>query len=97
MTRFFVYLLATRKGGPVYVGMTNSLQRRIFEHNTHIIRGFTARYNVDRLVWFEVHDNAEAAIQREKQIKRWRRTWKNELIETMNPEWQDLYDTLGPE
>jgi putative endonuclease len=61
------------------------------------VRGFTARYNVDRLVWFEMHDNAETAIQKEKQVKRWRRAWKKELIETENPEWRDLYDTLSPD
>jgi putative endonuclease len=61
------------------------------------VRGFTARYNVDRLVWFEMHDNAETAIQKEEQVKRWRRAWKKELIETENPEWRDLYDTLSPD
>ena len=97
MKRFFVYILATRKDGTLYVGITNNLQRRVFEHKTHIIRGFTARYNVDRLVWFEMHDSPEAAIQKEKQIKRWRRTWKKELIEATNPEWRDLYEMLKPE
>jgi putative endonuclease len=70
---FYVYILATRKDGPLYVGVTNDLHRRIFEHKTHVIKGFTARYNVDRLVYFEVFESIETAIAREKKLKRWRR------------------------
>ena len=93
--RFFVYLLATRKDGPLYVGVTSNLPKRIWQHREHAVRGFTARYNVDRLVWCEPHSNAEAAIVREKQIKRWRRAWKIELIEKDNPDWRDLYEEIG--
>lgn len=96
MKRFFVYILATRKDGPIYVGVTSNLHKRTYEHRTHVIRGFTAKYNIDRLVWFEPHEGAEAAIRREKQIKRWQRAWKKELIEAENPEWNDLFEALGP-
>jgi putative endonuclease len=97
MKRFFVYILATRQDGPLYVGVTSALQKRVFEHRSHGVPGFSARYNVDKLVWYEPHDDAEAAIGREKRIKRWRREWKVALVETGNPEWLDLFDTLGPE
>ncbi|MBX3514213.1 MAG: GIY-YIG nuclease family protein [Xanthobacteraceae bacterium] len=95
--RFFVYILATRKDGPIYVGITNNLQKRVFEHKSRSVAGFTKRYNVDRLVWFEEHSTANAAITKEKQLKRWRRIWKKELIERFNPEWDDLYSSLDPE
>lgn len=87
---FYVYILATRKDGPIYVGVTSDLHRRVYEHKTHAVRGYTARYNVDRLVYWELFDNPEAAIHREKQLKRWRREWKVALIERENPEWRDL-------
>jgi len=93
--RFLVYLLATRKDGPLYVGVTSDLPGRIAQHKAKVVHGFTERFNVDRLVWFEAHQNAEAAITREKQIKRWRRDWKVALIETDNPEWRDLYETIA--
>ena len=93
---YYVYILATRKDGPIYVGMTNDLHRRIFEHKTHEIRGFTYKYNVDRLVYFEQFDTPDAAIQREKRLKRWRRAWKVELIERDNPEWRDLAEDFSP-
>jgi putative endonuclease len=93
---FYVYILATRKGGPIYVGVTNDLHRRVFEHKTHAIKGFTARYNIDRLVYFEVFESIEAAIAREKKLKRWRREWKVALIERENPEWRDLAEDFVP-
>ncbi|WP_020179596.1 GIY-YIG nuclease family protein [Methylopila sp. M107] len=92
---FFVYMLATRKDGPLYVGVTSNLPVRIAQHKAKVVRGFTERFNVDQLVWFGAHDNAEAAITREKQIKRWRRAWKVELIEKENPEWRDLYEDIA--
>jgi putative endonuclease len=91
-----VYILATRKDGPLYVGVTSALQKRIFEHKSRAVQGFTKRFNIDKLVWFEVHETAEAAIVKEKQLKRWKRQWKKELIERSNPQWNDLYETLGP-
>jgi putative endonuclease len=96
MKHFFVYMLATRKDGPIYVGVTSNLRKRVFEHRSRAVPGFTAKYNVHRLVWFESHDNAEAAILREKRLKRWLRVWKKKLIETENPGWVDLCETLGP-
>jgi putative endonuclease len=93
---FFVYIVATRKDGPLYVGVTSALQKRVFEHKGRAVPGFTKRFNVDKLVWFEHHETAEAAIIKEKQLKRWKRQWKKELIESANPEWNDLYETLGP-
>lgn len=95
MKSFFVYMLATRKDGPLYVGVTSDLPKRASEHRMHAVPGFTTRYNIDRLVWFEAHENAESAIAREKRIKRWRRAWKIALIEENNPEWRDLFDEIA--
>jgi putative endonuclease len=92
---FFVYLLASGLRGTLYVGVTSDLLKRIWEHKTKAVAGFTARYGVDRLVWYERHENAEAAIRREKQIKEWKRDWKFNLIERENPHWIDLYPSLG--
>jgi putative endonuclease len=92
---FFVYLLASEVRGTLYVGVTSDLMKRVWEHKTKAVPGFTARYGVDRLVWFESHENAEAAITREKQIKEWKRDWKVNLIERDNPHWIDLYPSLG--
>jgi putative endonuclease len=92
---FYVYLLTSKPYGTLYVGMTSDLARRVWEHKTKVVAGFTARYGVDRLVWFEIHASAEAAIRREKQIKEWRRDWKINLIERDNPRWIDLYPSLS--
>lgn len=94
LERFHVYIMATRKDGPIYIGITNDLPRRVYEHKSHEWRGFTAKYDVDRLVWSEVYGNPEEAIAREKQLKKWRRVWKVALIEEENPEWRDLADDL---
>jgi putative endonuclease len=94
--QFFVYLLASAERGTLYIGVTSDLPKRISEHKNKTVPGFTARYGVDRLVWYEAHDNAEAAILREKQMKEWKRDWKINLIERHNPHWVDLYDGLGP-
>jgi putative endonuclease len=83
---YYVYILACRKHGTVYVGVTRDLMRRSYQHKTHATRGFTARYNVHPLVWFEVYDDPLNAIAREKEIKKWRREWKIDLIERSNPE-----------
>ena len=93
---FFVYLLASRPHGTLYVGMTDDLIRRIWEHKNKLVPGFTARYGVDRLVWFEAHQTRESAWRREKQIKEWRRAWKIQLIEKDNPHWIDLYRSISP-
>jgi putative endonuclease len=88
---YYVYLLASKKHGTLYLGVANNLVRRVYEHRTKAVPGFTARYGVEKLVWFEVHDTAEAAITREKELKKWRRDWKIRLIEENNPAWDDLY------
>ncbi|MGH7095632.1 MAG: GIY-YIG nuclease family protein, partial [Stellaceae bacterium] len=93
--RFFVYMLASRLRGTLYIGVTSDLLKRVWEHKQKAVPGFTARYGVDRLVWFEVHTTAESAIRREKQMKEWRRDWKINLIERENPLWEDLYQGLG--
>jgi len=92
---FFVYLLASNVRGTLYVGVTSDLLKRVWEHKNKAVPGFTARYGVDRLMWYETHATAEAAIRREKQIKEWKRDWKINLIERDNPHWIDLYPTLG--
>jgi putative endonuclease len=92
---FWVYILASHPGGTLYVGVTNDLIRRIFEHREGLAEGFTKRYGVQRLVYFEQHETARAAIQREKNIKHWPREWKVDLIVSMNPEWRDLYDEIA--
>ena len=91
---YFVYLMASQKNGTLYVGVTNNLVRRVFEHKNDLADGFTKRYAVHTLVWFESTPSIEAAIQREKQLKNWKRAWKISLIEQLNPGWSDLYDGL---
>jgi putative endonuclease len=86
-----VYMLASRRNGTLYVGVTSDLIKRVWEHRNNSIEGFTRRYGVHTLVWFEQHDRMESAITREKAIKEWKRLWKLELIERENPEWRDLY------
>jgi putative endonuclease len=90
-----VYLLASRRNGTLYLGVTNNLGRRVWEHKTKAVPGFSQRYGVDRLVWYEHHVRIDEAIAREKDIKRWRRAWKLRLIEEMNPDWRDLYQVLN--
>ncbi|SON55081.1 GIY-YIG nuclease superfamily protein [Hartmannibacter diazotrophicus] len=90
-----VYILASRRNGTLYIGVTSNLSARVHDHRTGIIPGFTSRYHVHRLVWFEAHETMEAAILREKQLKRWRRDWKLRVIENTNPEWVDLFDGLA--
>ena len=92
---YYVYLLASKKHGTLYLGVTNDLVRRVYEHRSKAVPGFTSRYGIDKLVWFEIHDTAEAAITREKELKKWRRDWKVRLIEESNPEWADLYPGIS--
>ena len=91
---FYVYLLASRKDGTLYLGVTSDLVRRIYQHREKELPGFTSRYDVGRLVWFEVYDDPATAIAREKEIKKWRRKWKIALIEKENPDWKDLYSEI---
>ena len=90
-----VYLLASRFHGTLYTGVTSILLGRVWQHREEITKGFTARYGIKRLVWFEVHETIESAIRREKSIKRWRREWKLDLIEKENPTWRDLAEDFG--
>ena len=91
----FVYIVTNRPRGTLYVGVTNDLVRRIHEHRTHAVPGFTDRYNLTRLVHFEIFDGPEEAIRREKALKRWNRAWKVELIEASNPDWRDLWEEIA--
>jgi len=94
MNTYYVYILASVKR-TLYVGVTNDLRRRLYEHKTGMIPGFTAKYKVNRLVYFEAVGQVDAAIRREKQLKGWRRSRKVELVESQNPEWEDLADRVG--
>jgi putative endonuclease len=91
----YVYILARKKNGTLYTGVTNDLIRRVYEHKSKAVDGFTKQYDVSRLVYFEQHPTMPNAIQREKNIKHWSRKWKLDLIEKDNPNWNDLYDQLG--
>ena len=88
---YYVYLLASDKYGTLYVGVTNDIVRRTYEHKSKLVAGFTKRYSVNKLVWFEIYDDAPTAITREKELKKWQREWKIRLIEESNPQWIDLY------
>ena len=95
MRQFYVYILASRPGGALYVGVTNNLVRRVFEHKSDLVPGFTKKYNVKKLVHFEVYDTAYQAIRREKNIKHWPRVYKTRLIGEKNDRWRDLYDEIA--
>ena len=89
-----VYILASKRNGTLYIGVTSNLVKRIWEHKNNKVEGFTKRYGVHQLVWYEIHENMESAIVREKRLKEWKRKWKLELIENNNPYWHDLYNTI---
>ncbi|MBM4329020.1 MAG: GIY-YIG nuclease family protein [Deltaproteobacteria bacterium] len=93
--QFYVYILASQRNGTLYIGVTSNLIQRVWQHKKGLVEGFTKRYCVKELVYFEVHYTAESAITREKQIKKWRRAWKVQLIEDFNPDWEDLYDHVA--
>jgi len=94
MKLYYLYILASMKNGTLYVGVTNNLLRRIYEHKNDLVDGFTKKYKIHKLVYYEEINDAYAAIQREKQMKKWKRQWKINLIEKNNPEWKDLYYDL---
>ena len=94
-TAFFVYILASKRNGTLYIGVTNNLARRVAEHKAKLVPAFTRKYGVDLLVYFEAFDSVLEARAREHAMKRWRRAWKIELIEKLNPEWRDLADQLN--
>lgn len=95
--QFCVYILTNKKHGTLYTGITSNLPKRIWEHKNKLVEGFTEKYNVSNLAYYEVHDNAESAINREKRLKSWNRKWKLDLIKEFNPEWYDLYETIAYE
>jgi putative endonuclease len=94
MRQYYLYILASRPGGAIYVGVTNDLVRRVYEHKCKFVKGFTDQYQIDRLVHYEVYSTVRDAIQREKNIKHWPRAWKTRLIAQGNPSWNDLYDEI---
>jgi putative endonuclease len=94
ISTFYVYLLASKPYGTLYIGTTSDLPRRVWEHKQKLVPGFTRRYGVDRFVWFEIHQSAADALRREKRLKEWKRDWKINLIERDNPHWIDLYASL---
>ncbi|HZQ12209.1 MAG TPA: GIY-YIG nuclease family protein [Pseudolabrys sp.] len=91
---YYVHLLASDRNGTLPLGVTNDIVRRVYEHKSKLVRGFTQRYGVGRLVWFDAYDDPTNAIAREKEIKKWRRAWKLRLIEESNPQWRDLYEQV---
>jgi len=91
---YYVYILASKKNGTLYIGVTNNLKKRVFEHREALVSGFTKKYGVKNLVFYESTESSYTVIQREKHLKNWNRKWKIELIEKDNPEWKDLYDEL---
>jgi putative endonuclease len=90
MSTFYVYILASQRNGTLYIGLSNDIERRLAEHKNKIFKGFTEKYNVNMLVYFEEHKNYDEAATREKQLKKWKRIWKLNLIEKENPDWNDL-------
>ncbi len=90
----FVYMLASQRNGTIYVGVTSDMVKRVWQHKNDFIDGFTKQHGVHMLVWFERHENMESAITREKRIKAWKRLWKLNLIESENPDWNDLFDQI---
>ena len=91
---YYVYILSNKKNGTLYIGMTNNLIRRIYEHKQGMISGFTRKHDLDKLVFYQKSGSVESAINREKQMKKWKREWKIKLIERNNPEWEDLYQKI---
>ena len=92
MKLYYVYIMASRKKGTLYIGVTNNLAKRIWEHKNKIVEGFTSKYEINSLVYYESYSQIESAILREKVLKKWNRQWKINLIEKENPKWQDLYE-----
>ncbi len=95
MGQYFVYILASKKNGTLYIGVTNDLLKRGYQHKNNLVEGFTQKYDVHNLVYYEIFKNIHDAITREKNMKKWKRKWKMELIEKFNPNWEDLYYTLS--
>lgn len=94
MKQYFVYITANKPRGVLYIGITSELPKRVWEHKHKVVKSFTERYNLGKLVYYEIFDDPENAIKREKRLKKWNRDWKIELIEKANPDWNDLYEEI---
>jgi len=94
MNQYYVYIMASKKNGTLYIGVTNDLTRRVYEHKNNLVPGFTSTYNVHDLVYYEICSDVNEALRREKRIKKWNRQWKTNLIVKVNPEWNDLYSMI---
>ena len=94
MKQMYVYIMANNFNGTLYVGVTSDLTKRVWQHKNHVVKGFTDKYNVDKLVYFEIWQDELGAIEREKKLKHWNRKWKKDLIAKQNPHWNDLYESL---
>jgi putative endonuclease len=92
---YYVYILTNKKEGVFYTGVTSNLLKRIYEHKNNVVEGFTKKYNTKQLAYYEVFEEIESAIKREKRLKRWNRDWKIKVIEEMNPNWEDLYNKIA--
>jgi len=94
MKTYYIYMLSSKRNGTLYIGVTSNIVKRVYEHKHGMVEGFTKKYSIHNLVWYEIHESAESAINREKQIKKWKRAWKLKLIEKENPNWIDLYEKI---
>ncbi|MEA2030534.1 MAG: GIY-YIG nuclease family protein [candidate division Zixibacteria bacterium] len=94
MKQYYTYIMTSKRNGTLYIGVTSNLVRRVYEHKNETVKGFTKKYNIKRLIYYEIYQDAREAIMREKRLKSWKRKWKLDLIEQENPEWLDLYDSL---
>lgn len=94
MNKYYIYMITNRNNNVLYIGVTNDLKRRVFEHREKLVEGFSSKYNCCKLVWYEQTNNIESAILKEKQMKKWKREYKDNIINEMNPEWSDLYETI---
>ncbi len=94
MKTYYVYMIASKRNGTLYTGITSDLVKRVYEHKEGVVEGFTKRYGIKMLVWYETTEDVQSAIKREKNIQAWKRQWKLELIEKMNPEWKDLWEEI---
>ncbi len=94
MKNYYIYIMASQKNGAIYIGVTSNLIKRVYEHKNKLVDGFTKKYNINNLVYYEITNQVTSAIAREKQLKNWRRQWKINLIEKENPDWMDLYDDI---
>lgn len=92
--QYYIYIMSNKKNGTLYIGVTSDIIKRVWEHKNNVIQGFTSKYGLHNLVYYEVYDDIENAIKREKRLKLWLRQWKIDLIEGMNPDWNDLYDQI---